>query len=71
MNSVFKLLVGVAVLVAIPCSTAFWAWWRFALVDGAVMLGIGGLCGAFVSCVIAPGLWDVLDMVGDVLEAVR
>lgn len=71
MNSLVKLLVGVAVLVAIPIGTASWAWWRFALVDGAVMLAIGGLGGAFCSCVIAPGLWDVLDLVGDVLEAMR
>ena len=55
-----ELIIGAAILIAIPAGSWYYFWyWRYpdVLVAGAT------LAGAFISCLISPALWDIMDRI--------
>ena len=59
-----ELIIGAAILMAIPAGTAAYFWLNY---PGNLWI-IAGLLGAGISVVIAPALWELLDMIRYMLE---
>lgn len=67
MSVVAKLLIGVAVIVGIPVAVAAYVWWAY---PGQVWI-VAGLLGTMLSCLVAPALWELLDMVDAIVSVER